>query len=143
MCDRGVSLLVILVAFLPGCAPQEDRGEGAVESVERIGLPRPTAVSLPPVSGSLQQRVEAALKQVRERDLLATNSFWTIFHGILGVGPDVTLLDPLTRQRFNAVDHICAGGQVRGLQFIPTAHGLDVQMGPAFVGQGHQDQFIA
>jgi hypothetical protein len=46
-------------------------------------------------------------------------------------------------QRVNAVEWICRGAPVRGLQFIPTREGLDVRTGPQFVGQGHQDQFIA
>src|SRR5262249_11785864 len=33
--------------------------------------------------------------------------------------------------------------ELRGLQFFPTKDGLDVRIGPSFVGQGHQDQFIA
>ena len=45
--------------------------------------------------------------------------------------------------RTNAVEYICKGGEIRGLQFLPTRHGLDVRTGPIFEGQGHQDQFIA
>jgi hypothetical protein len=88
-------------------------------------------------------RVEAAIRNVRERDLLTTNGFWTVFHGILGLGPATTLLNPETGQKINALDFIRNGGEVRGLQFIPTKWGLDVKLGPQMVGQGHQDQFIA
>jgi hypothetical protein len=89
-------------------------------------------------------RIEAAVENVRKRDLLMSNGFWTIFHGILGLGPQtVTLLNPDTGQRVNAVEHICAGGELRGLAFPQTKWGLDVQLGPPYVGQGHQDQFIA
>jgi hypothetical protein len=56
---------------------------------------------------SLDKRIEAALNNVGQRDLLTTHAFWTIFHGILGMGPDVTLLDPATGKRVNALDHIC------------------------------------
>jgi len=87
--------------------------------------------------------VEFALENVHARDLLTTNSFWTIFHGILGMGPETELMDPMLRLKIKALDYICGGGDVRGMQFIPTKHGLDVQTGPQFVGQGHQDQFIA
>jgi hypothetical protein len=125
-----------------GCSPhvEEDREE---PTVERIGLPMLAPKPTARVNSSLSLRIEAALKNVRDRDLLTTNSFWTIFHGILGSGPDATLLDPMTQQRVNAIDYICQGGEVRGLSFIPTGDGLDVQTGPVFVGQGHQDQFIA
>jgi hypothetical protein len=90
-----------------------------------------------------RERIEAALRQVRERDLLTTNSFWTVFHGILGTGPEATLLDPQTNKRVNALEYIRWGGEVRGLEFIPTVDGLDVRTGPQFIGQGHQDQFVA
>jgi hypothetical protein len=103
---------------------------------EPIGLP-----ANPPAG--LKERVEMAIEQVRHRDLLTTNGFWTVFHGILGLGPSLTLLNPDTNQRVNALEYICQGGAVRGMQFLPTKDGLDVQTGPMFVGQGHQDQFIA
>ncbi len=102
----------------------------------------PTPLPLPPSAG-LRDRVKLAIDQVRQRDLLTTNGFWTVFHGILGLGPSVTLLNPETGQRVNALDYICNGGEVRGMRFLPTTDGYDVQTGPTFVGQGHQDQFVA
>jgi hypothetical protein len=85
-----------------------------------------------------------AIDQVRHRDLLTTHGFWTIFHGILGLGPSVELYNPDTKQRINAVDYICNGGDVRSMRFLPTEDGLDVETGAEqFVSQGHQDQFIA
>ena len=53
------------------------------------------------------------------------------------------LTDPDTKSRVNALDYICSGGEVRGMRFLQTKHGLDVQTGPTFVGQGHQDQYVA
>jgi hypothetical protein len=107
------------------------------EAAEQIKvLPRPAPL---PRLG----RVEAAIRNVRERDLLTTNGFWTVFHGILGLGPAVMLVDPETGKKVNALEFIRNGGEVRGLQFIPTKWGLDVRLGPQMVGQGHQDQFIA
>ena len=140
--SRFVRFAFLFALLLPGCAPhaQEDQGESPVE---RIGMPKPLPLPAAPVNSGLSHRIEAALKNVQERDLLSTNSFWTIFHGILGSGPEATLLDPLTRQRVNAIGYICNGGEVRGLEFLPAADGLDVRTGPVFVGQGHQDQFIA
>ena len=91
---------------------------------------------------SLQERLEAAIKQVQQRELLTTNAFWTVFHGILGLGPEVELLNPETGKRVKALDYICAGGEIPGLTFEPKKYGLDVHTGPAFVGQGHQDQFV-
>jgi hypothetical protein len=145
MCESHLLRILVLGSLLVcGCAPGEESAAGG-----RPVIPEPIAAPAPPprpeaaIRGGLQARVEGALRQIRERDLLKTNSFWTIFHGILGVGSDAELLDPLTRKKVNAIDWIARGGEVRGLRFIPTAHGLDVQTGPVFVGQGHQDQFIA
>jgi hypothetical protein len=101
------------------------------------------AIAAPHEATGLQGRVETALNQVARRELQTTNSFWTVFHGILGVGPSATLHDPVTNRRVNAVEYIREGGEIKGLEFIPTKWGLDVRTGPQFVGQGHQDQFIA
>src|SRR5262249_41854229 len=101
----------------------------------------PGSPTVPP--NGLKERIELAIDQVRRRDLLTTNGFWTVFHGILGLGPRVMLLNPDTGTRVNALDYICEGGDVRGMRFIPTQDGIDVQTGPMFVGQGHQDQFTA
>jgi hypothetical protein len=133
---------------LAGCAPvdEPDPAPAAAATLpalsraaEVIGAPKEAALP-----AGLEGRIDAALRQVGARDLLTTNSFWTVFHGILGLGPDTaTLLDPQTGRRVNALEHIRRGGHVRGLQFLPTPHGLDVRTGPQFVGQGHQDQFVA
>jgi hypothetical protein len=133
----------LLAFYGVSCAPVEETASEA-SPPEAAALRQPTKVArLPAVGGGLKERVEAALEHVHRRDLLTTHAFWTIFHGILGTGLDATLLDPETGRRVNAIEHIRTGGEVRGLQFIPTRHGLDVRIGPQFVGQGHQDQFVA
>jgi hypothetical protein len=137
-------LPVLLLCHLSGCAPVEEPAtEEGTTPVETIAMPKRAPKASELAAEGMRNRIEAALKHVRERDLLTSNSFWTIFHGILGNGPGATLHDPLTRKKVHAIDWICQGGEVRGLRFLPTAHGLDVQTGPVFVGQGHQDQFIA
>ncbi|MCI0681359.1 MAG: hypothetical protein L0Y71_04580 [Gemmataceae bacterium] len=102
------------------------------------------------VPDALKSRIEAALEHVKARDLETTYGFWTIFHAILGLGPDrAVLLKRDTGERVNAMDYICKGNPVRGLRFIVTPHGLDVETAKpgsdieVFVGQGHQDQFVA
>jgi hypothetical protein len=95
----------------------------------------------------LRQRLELAIEHVRSRQLQTTNSFWTVFHGILGLGPNVEIVDPNTQAKTRALTYIFSGdrrlGEIRGARFVPTADGLDVTIGPTHVGQGHQDQFIA
>lgn len=129
-----------------GCAPTaDDVPEAQVET----STPKdaPTASETPEVPKSLKERVKLAIDLVRQRDLRTHNAFWTVFHGILAFGDGLALLDDQTGDHINAVDYILAGnydrGQIRGMRFTPTPNGLEVQMGPTYVGQGHQDQFVA
>jgi hypothetical protein len=125
------------------CAPHEDpamvrKGNGGAKPAEEKKESE--------VPAALEPRIAAALEEVHSRDMRTTNGFWTIFHGILGMGPATTLLDDSKTppERLNALDAICKGYKLRGLEFKKTEHGLDVvtQIGSG-VFQGHQDQFIA
>jgi hypothetical protein len=133
-------------AFLCGaCTPGEQRAAPEGEPAAVAGEPAAERITKLPMPGPAgpRSRLEAAIENVRQRELLTTNGFWTVFHGILGLGPGVMLRNPENGERVNAVDYICGGGELRGLRFLPTKFGLDVQMGPQAVGQGHQDQFVA
>jgi hypothetical protein len=129
------------------CAPG---GPGSLpESGDRGGTgPEAVRISGPRDMDSLKQRIEAAIDNVRQRTLQTDYGFWTIFHGILGLGPSLTLEDPDTRQKINALDFVCSGKQVRGMYFVPQgkdAVDVDGARSPAdqAIAQGHQDQFIA
>jgi hypothetical protein len=134
-----------VAALCAGCGrvPAPDMAAGTAQPATQEAAPEPIKFLPKPTPLPRLGRVEAAIRNVRERDLLTTNGFWTVFHGILGLGPGVSLMDPETGKKVNALDYIRNGGEVRGLQFIPTKYGLDVRLGPQMVGQGHQDQFIA
>lgn len=128
--------------------PEETEKEGARE--DSGAFPKPSTPeeesnrsSPAEVPNSLKLRLEAAINNIRARDLTISNGFWTIFHGILGLGPGVELVDPKTKERTNALDYICSGGSLRGLVFKPTILGVDVVSTMDGLGQGHQDQFIA
>jgi len=146
----GWRLLGLTSAFLcatcaPVNKPSADSGTKTPSDGDRVDTviaQKPIELSEPKVAG-LQQRIELAVDQVRHRDLLTTHGFWTIFHGIVGLGPSVTLKIPDTGWKVNAVEYVCSGAPVRGMEFIPTKDGLDVRNGETFVSQGHQDQFIA
>lgn len=133
---RFVGVLTVIVLAV-GCAPVPSAPTAAGQETE---LPQPRLATADPTD--LRSRIDAAVDTVRRRDLHTSHGFWTVFHGVLGLGPDAILRDPWGR-RIRAMDHLFDGGDLRGLRFIPTRHGLDVQMGPTFVGQGHQDQFVA
>jgi hypothetical protein len=137
----GVAVVIFGVTCAP-VDPSTSKESAAPDRVEKAPLETLPNAPTPLASGP-RPRIEAAVRNVRQRDLLTTNAFWTIFHGILGLGPAMTLRNPETRERIHAIDYICNGGELRGLLFIPTKHGLDVQIGPLTVGQGHQDQFVA
>ena len=96
-----------------------------------------------PDSALLAKRIASVLDDVHSRDLLTTHAFWTIFHGILGMGPDTMLTDPVTHEKISALDRVRSGKGIRGLSFIETPTGVDVETIPGGVGQGHQDQFVA
>jgi hypothetical protein len=133
--------LLLLPILSTACAP---RDEQARLSADPDDNPAPDKARPPDVPASLQARMKAALEHVHRRDLLTTHSFWTVFHGILGLGFDATLLDTTTGKKVKALDYICDGGRIRGLSFIPTPDGVDVEtMAGSGVGQGHQDQFVA
>jgi hypothetical protein len=143
-----MSRLVVCAALalvFSGCAPGDapDTAETPLPLPQTVAeTPRPEPAA--PMPAGPRKRLEAAIENVRGRKLLTSNGFWTVFHGILGLGPKATLLrHPETGLEVNAFDHIRSGGELRGLRLIPTKHGLDVQMGPFGVGQGHQDQFVA
>src|SRR4051812_38470352 len=128
--------------WLTGCAPVADPDPVPVNGGEVIKGPDGKAAAVP---DSLKERVKAALDQVRNRDLLTTHSFWTVFHAILGNGLDAKIRNTFTNQEFKAVDYIRNGGSISGLEFLVYENiadgkdGVDVKIGPTFYGQGHQD----
>ena len=131
----------LLCATCAPTGPTGTNGGGAPATGSMVVTP----VVSPVMPDMLRDRVELAIDQVRKRNLQTDYGFWTVFHGILGLGPSLTLKQPDSEERVNAVEYICNGGQLRGLRFIPTQHGLDVEINRAemFVSQGHQDQFVA
>lgn len=146
----GMTLFTAAVAIALSCAPvdgpapePEDEGEARREIVPTLVDEGTKPKAQEPVPDSLRGRIEAAVKNVRDRDLLTTNAFWTVFHAILGLGPGIDLVDPKTKERVNALEYICNGGTLRGLVFKPTLTGVDVVSTMDTLGQGHQDQFIA
>lgn len=142
------SRMPLLTAALLGfagltCAPTAPVTKSP-PSVEPAADKKPSETTISADSANLRKRIDAVLKDVNDRDLLTTHAFWTIFHGVLGMGPDTQLLDPQTGKRVAAIDQIASGKGIRGLEFVETRDGVDVvtQAGSG-VGQGHQDQFIA
>lgn len=142
---RLLSIFVIVLTLsIVGCPPAPKDVTDKKDDVKVLIQPPPKLDSFE----HLRTRVKAAIEQVHARELYTTNAFWTVFHGILGMGLEkATLKDLKTGTKVNAIDYICDGGEVRGLQFLPTPHGLDVMTANMQslegVAQGHQDQFIA
>jgi len=105
--------------------------------------PAPTSVAVDP----LKVRMEEAFDLVIKRKLDPSHGFWTIFHGILGLGPEIDLYDPKTgKPTMKALDHIRLGLEMPGLRFDNRGQGLDVFTATdkdRFFAQGHQDQFVA
>src|SRR4029077_20081723 len=76
-----VSLCLMLAFVAVSCAPQADTTHPTTTVKEGKVAP-PT----PAVPDAFKDRIDAALDHVRHRDLLTSHGFWTIFHGILGMG---------------------------------------------------------
>ena len=77
---RFLPLLFVPLAFSSvACPPAPDPPKKNV-NVKNGGKPD---VEVPT---DLKPRIDAAIAQVQSRDLLTTNNFWTVFHGILGSG---------------------------------------------------------
>lgn len=147
----GTFMLVLL--WSTGCAPVKkvapDSSPEKQPLIQVNKLPpppaKPEAAAKSQRKELLQKRIEAALAHVAKRDIHTTHSSWTVFHGILGVGDHLELVDPKTNKRVRALDVICDSPEkINGLQFLDEhPWGLDVQLGPPGIGQGHQDQYVA
>jgi hypothetical protein len=147
-----VSVGAALTTLCASCAPVDSVDSADVKATQTTesAAVQPTPIPVPPLPATsagndrfLKERIETVINQVKQRQLLLNNCFWTVFHGILGVGPSFELKHPLLGIQVNAIDYICGGGELRGLRFIPTQFGVDVENGEQFISQGHQDQFIA
>lgn len=135
----GLALSLFLIGCAPGGSTNPNPGP-IVPGNSNDTVEKKDPVRLP---DNLRVRIKNALDHVRNCELLTTHSFWTVFHGILGNGLDTMLLNPVTGERTPAIEFIAKGGKLRGLEFIPTADGVDIKMGIMFDGQGHQDQFVS
>ena len=141
---RTVIVFVLFVGF--SCAPHDPNAksrETDPDSTPKEITTTPKPIELPNIP---RERIDAALDNVRNRELLPEHGFWTFFHAILGVGPDhATFFNTKTGKRMKALDYICDGGEVRGMIFERVGPGkVDVISQPGSgLAQGHQDQFIA
>jgi hypothetical protein len=135
-----LGLVFVGLSCAPGSDSADDPTGEQTDGASTTPAPPPI-----PIPSAHKDRIDAVLKHVHQRDLLKDHGFWTIFHGVLGLGPDeATLLDPETKKKVNAVDYIANGGYVNGLEFVPTADGVEVTTMPgSIIGQGHQDDFVS
>lgn len=138
----GFGLFVTLVVLGLSCAPQDETHVPP----RRTNIDKDSGVNavLPFENASLKDRLAAALQHVHDRDLLSTHAFWTIFHGVLGMGLETELIDPETRKKIKFTEAIRVGEKIRGMEFDPSVDGIDVRIVEGSGSyQGHQDQFIA
>jgi len=133
---------VLLATF--SCAPHPETPvvkpkstPAAVEPIEKDAPP-------PETKDALKDRLDAARNHVRQREVLVRYGFWTVFHAILGMGPERTFVKDADGKVTKAIDYICAGSDMPGLEFRPMGDAVEV-VTRAGNGdyQGHQDQYIA
>src|SRR5437868_4923773 len=101
----GIAVLAFTsVACPPAPAP--------IDSPKKIDEP-PGEISITPLDSlnQLKPRLEAALESARDWPLSTkAYGFWTVFHAILGLGPDhAMLVDAKTDKKVNAMQYICDG----------------------------------
>jgi hypothetical protein len=142
---RYLPFLIVLLAFTSVACPPAPKDDPPKKNGNGPAEDKPKKIDVPT---DLRPRIEAAIADVQSRDLLTSHYFWTVFHGILGSGLEKTTLTyPDTKKKINAIEYICDGGEIKGMQFLPTAYGLDVMSARTIEdqgrAQGHQDQFIA
>ncbi len=139
---RRLYLFLVLGLAFAGltCAPQGEVPKNDDKNNENILY----------VPAALKDRIDFTLKEVHGRDLLISHGFWTVFHGILGMGFDTMVQDSKTGKKVNAIDYIFQGQEMPGLRFTPAGkdfQDLEVETSrdpsTMFVSQGHQDQFVA
>src|SRR5258707_1370072 len=121
---RYLGFFIVLLAFTGIACPPAPKVELSKKDLVTVVPPLPPPENLE----ALRPRIETALDLVRSRDLQADHGFWTVFHGILGTGLEKTMLrHPKTKGKVNAIEYICAGEEMPGLEFLPTKYGLDVR----------------
>src|SRR5262249_24321693 len=85
LCFYLVGLVLICCS---ACAPVDRSAGREEEKSPELAEVVPEKINLAPkpLPTGPRYRIESAVQNVRERDLLTTNGFWTVFHGILGLG---------------------------------------------------------
>ncbi|MCP4814200.1 MAG: ADP-ribosylation factor-directed GTPase activating protein isoform b [Planctomycetaceae bacterium] len=117
-----------------------------------VGCRQETTPQQPPqlTTDISQQQLDDVLDfTFRERHLnLQQHAAWQILHGVLVYQQDFQVYDK--QQPLPAIDHLLAGGAMRGWNLQPVAHGLDGERGlratmdqGSKAGQGHADQWLA
>src|SRR5437016_4775479 len=108
---RYLCLLIVLLALTSVACPPAPKDDPIKKDNVKTEDKKPVA---PASLNDLKKRIDAALEHVRDRNLLVKHGFWTIFHAILGTGLEKTMLtDPMTDEKFNAMDYICEGGEIK------------------------------
>jgi hypothetical protein len=103
-----------------------------------------------PTTQVSQQQLDEVLDfTFQKRHLnLQQHAAWQILHGALVYQRDFQVYDQ--QQPLSAIDHLLAGGAMRGWNLEPVSHGLDGEQGlratmdqGSKAGQGHADQWLA
>jgi hypothetical protein len=131
-------LLVAFVLSLAGCG-QPSAGSPAA------GPTQVTALKLTadePGDEELKRMIDEAIDFNAGRYMNANDhAAWQIVHGILAYGRDLKIY--VNGELVSALDHLLAGGELRGWAIKPGDHGVEtiLEVGSKS-GQGHEDQWL-
>lgn len=99
----------------------------------------------------LTPRIDAAIKKIHQRELVAgENTPWVIMHAVIAYEQDITVTDPATGVKHNAISflmkHARDGDQRiyqmgKGVPRLRT-RGITPGFGKSFIMQDHVDQFL-
>src|SRR5262245_2478531 len=101
---QGIWLALLVAALGLTCAPKDDGPRDVASTDKDRPGKRPSFADK-----DLKKTVEAALTDIKGRDLVPAQGFWTIFHAILGMGFDTELVVGKNGQRVKAIDYVADG----------------------------------
>ncbi len=133
---RFACCLVASVLGINGC--NELSVEGPVAEPKSVTALKPTATA----DEELKRQIDEAIDFNAGRYMnAADHAAWQIVHGILAYGRGLKIY--VNGELVSALDHLLAGGELRGWVIKEGDHGVEttLELGSKS-GQGHEDQWI-
>jgi hypothetical protein len=134
------SLLVVAapIAFLLGCgSAPEPAGDVAVQNASVA------KAALNPSPAELREQIDRVLDFTEHGRVMSLekHAAWQLLHGVLAFGPEFEIL--AGDKKVVALDWVFDGKPMRGWTLNATEQGVQAEIEPGKLGQGHEDQWFA